>query len=300
MMSSGPHNWRSASSTLVPAVFRVFRKMNLCSCEKIMQVAPSARGSGEVCRPLSRAALIGAGPPASAGLSLALLRELVGEVLEDRAKMDFRHAERGGDVLELFALFAGDAVVGQEHAIGALDDLFLDAVVERLCRCGELGERIALGERLCRLRYLIGAERLPRLVAVDLLDQPGLARVKPAIGSRDRDHRLEHQVVVLCGRLVRHSALPLVLMRPDCARTQPLCQAAHGRKTWPGWSASGPYVSLLCPPGAEDPWLEQHETRPRSRDPVRNVFAQFCPAKSDAGREHDSGRALCAQDGTAG
>ena len=38
-MSSGPHNCRSASSTLVPAVFLVFKKMNLCSCEMIMPVA---------------------------------------------------------------------------------------------------------------------------------------------------------------------------------------------------------------------------------------------------------------------
>src|SRR5262245_24051569 len=110
MMSSGPHSCRSASSTLVPAVFRVLRKMNLCSCEMIMPVAPSARRSGEVCRHLSPAALGGARRPASVGPGLALSRELVGEVFEDRAKMDFRHSERRGDILELLALFAGDAV----------------------------------------------------------------------------------------------------------------------------------------------------------------------------------------------
>jgi len=35
-MSSGPHSWLSASSMLVPAVFLVFKKMNLCSCEMII------------------------------------------------------------------------------------------------------------------------------------------------------------------------------------------------------------------------------------------------------------------------
>src|SRR5262245_10648183 len=111
MMSSGPHNCRSASSTPVPAVFRVFKKINWCSCEMIMPVAPSAHRSVEICRYLSPAALGGARRPASAELALALSRQLVGEVFEDCAEMDFRHTERRGDILELLALFARDAVV---------------------------------------------------------------------------------------------------------------------------------------------------------------------------------------------
>ena len=54
MMSSGPQSSLSASSMLVPAVFLVWRKMNLCSCERII-------GGGKLLEVI--AGLLGAGGP---------------------------------------------------------------------------------------------------------------------------------------------------------------------------------------------------------------------------------------------
>ena len=53
------------------------------------------------------------------------LGEPQSEILEDRAEMDLRDLQRGGDVLQLLALFPGDPLVGKQHEISGPDHLFL-------------------------------------------------------------------------------------------------------------------------------------------------------------------------------
>ncbi len=57
--------------------------------------------------------------------------------------MDLGNLQGGGDVLELLALFACDAIVGKEGEIGSPDHLFLGGLVEHSSRCGDLRECVA-------------------------------------------------------------------------------------------------------------------------------------------------------------
>ena len=47
-----------------------------------------------------------------------LIRQSAGELLKDRAQMDFRHLERSRDVMQLLTLFAGYSLVRDQHKIG--------------------------------------------------------------------------------------------------------------------------------------------------------------------------------------
>src|SRR5687767_1523257 len=110
MTSSGPQSSDSAASIAVPAVFFVLMKMNLCACDTIIASF----------RPL--------------------LGEPDGEVLEDGAEMNLRHAQRRGDILQLLALLSGDAVVRKQRQIGGADDLLLRLPVKHRRRRRQLSE----------------------------------------------------------------------------------------------------------------------------------------------------------------
>ena len=79
--------------------------------------------------------------------------------------MDLRDFERGGDVLQLLALFAGDAVVRQQHEIGRPDDLLLGRLIEVAGGCREPGDDPAVPRIGLRFRLdLLRRERPSRLV----------------------------------------------------------------------------------------------------------------------------------------
>src|SRR5688572_20398960 len=105
--------------------------------------------------------------------------------------MDFRHLQRGGDVMQLLPLLAGDAIVGKESEIGDAEDLFLAGAVEARRGSGELREQAR--PRLGGSVDLLDRDRMAGIVLVDLLNNLGLDRRNRSVRSRDRDHRLQEQ-----------------------------------------------------------------------------------------------------------
>src|SRR5512139_860503 len=178
MTSSSKQSALKASSMLVPAVFLVLRNMNLCSWLTIMR-----------------------------GMSALLLSEKDGEVLEDRAEMNLGNFQRRGDVLELLALFAGDAVVGKQHEIGGADDLFLGFLAHPAGGSGELGQHVSFARiGLDGPGNAAHVDGTAGLVLIDLLDQTDLARIEPAVRRGHRHHRLEDPIRV--SRFVHHQCAP--------------------------------------------------------------------------------------------